>query len=125
MKSGSPNWIVMGEPASPAEQAALDAFREPLPEDGLTRAWVNLTFLDLDGRAAEVDAFLLTKRGFFVVELKGWHGTLAGKQQSWRQITPGGQVRHHPTPLLLTISKAKRLKSGTAARTGDRWGQAA
>ncbi|QCC77391.1 hypothetical protein E2C04_09740 [Nocardioides daphniae] len=111
MKPDSPNWILMGEPASPAEQAALDAFRELLPEDGLTRAWVNLTFLDLDGRAAEVDVLLLTKRGFFVVELKGWHGTVAGNQQSWHQITPGGQVRHYSNPLKLTISKAKRLKS--------------
>lgn len=111
MTPDSPNWIVMGEPASPAEQAALDAFRELLPEDGLTRAWVNLTFLDLDGRAGEVDVLLLTKRGFFVVELKGWHGTIAGNQQSWHQITPGGQVRHFANPLKLTILKAKRLKS--------------
>ncbi len=101
----------MGEPASPAEQAALDTFRDLLPEDGLTRAWVNLTFLDLDGRAAEVDVLLLTRRGFFVVELKGWHGTIAGNQQTWQQTTPGGQVRHFANPLKLTISKAKRLKS--------------
>ncbi|MBE7325176.1 BREX system serine/threonine kinase PglW [Nocardioides sp. Y6] len=101
----------MGEPATPAEQAALDTFRELLPEDGLTRAWVNLTFLDLDGRAGEVDVLLLTKRGFFVVELKGWHGTVGGNQQSWHQILPSGQVRHYDNPLKLTISKAKRLKS--------------
>ena len=40
--------------------------------------WVNLTFFDLDGRDSEVDVLLLTRRGFFVVELKGWHGDITG-----------------------------------------------
>ncbi|WP_394159779.1 BREX system serine/threonine kinase PglW [Galactobacter valiniphilus] len=117
MKIDSPNWIVMGEAASPAEQAALDTFRELLPENGITRAWVNLTFIDLNGRAAEVDVLLLTRRGFFVVELKGWHGSFDGNQQQWRQILPGGQVRWHKNPLHLTNIKAKRLKSLLESKT--------
>lgn len=111
MKPDSPNWVVMGEPASPEEAAALDTFRELLREDGITCAWVNLTFFDLNGRAGEVDVLLLTRRGFFVVELKGWHGTISGDQQNWRQTTPGGQVRYSANPLILTDGKAKRLSS--------------
>ena len=34
MRADSPNWVVLGEPAIPAEAAALEAFRELLPEDG-------------------------------------------------------------------------------------------
>src|SRR4051794_39859612 len=109
MRADSPNWVVLGEPATPAEAAALDTFRELLPEDGLTRAWVNLTFIDRNGRLAEVDVVLLTKRGFFVVELKGWHGRIEGNQQTWRLTT--GNVEHRPNPLLLTDNKAKRLGS--------------
>lgn len=111
MKPDSPNWVVMGEPATPEESAALDAFRELLPEDGITRAWVNLTFFDLNQRAGEVDVLLLTRRGFFVVELKGWHGKIAGDQQNWSVTTPGGQVRYAKNPLILTDGKAKRLSS--------------
>src|SRR4051794_26822245 len=107
MKADSPNWVVLGEPASPAEAEALDAFRELLPEDGLTRAWVNITFIDRNGRLGEVDVVLLTRRGFFVVELKGWHGRIDGNQQAWRLTT--NVTEHRKNPLLLTDNKAKRL----------------
>ena len=43
MRADSPNWVVLGEPATPAEAAALEAFRELLPEDGMTKdsgSWV-------------------------------------------------------------------------------------
>ena len=67
MKADSPNWIVMGPPATPAEEAALDAFRELLPEDGITTAWVNLTFIDNNGRSGEIDVLLLTRSGLWLL----------------------------------------------------------
>ncbi len=109
MRADSPNWVVLGEPATPAEAAALETLRELLPEDGITRAWVNLTFIDRNGRLAEVDVILLTKKGLFVVELKGWHGRINGNQQTWRVTTRA--VEHRQNPLLLTDNKAKRLSS--------------
>ena len=39
------------------------AFREQRPEDGITTAWVNLTFIDNNGRSAEVDVLLMTRAG--------------------------------------------------------------
>ena len=108
MRADSPNWVVLGAPASPAEAAALDQLREVLDDDGLTRAWANLTFIDRNGRLGEIDVLLLTRRGFFVVELKGWHGTLTGNQQTWNLTTPGG-TRSAKNPYLLTDNKAKRL----------------
>src|SRR4051794_5410168 len=104
MKADSSRWIVMGEPATSAEAAALDKFRELLPDDGITTAWVNLTFIDNNGRSAEVDVLLLTRAGLFVVELKGWHGAIRGNAQRWLH-----GVRNLENPWLATDRKAKRL----------------
>jgi len=104
MKVDSRHWIVMGQPATQAEEAALDKFRELLPEDGITTAWVNLTFIDNNGRSAEVDVLLMTRAGLFVVELKGWHGTIRGNSQRWEHGS-----RNIENPWLATDRKAKRL----------------
>lgn len=111
MKQTSARWHVLGEPASPAEAAALDALRGLLPDDGVAQAWTNLTFTDLDGRINEIDALIVTRAGVHVVELKGWHGRISGDQQTWMHTNPGGQVRTVRNPLYLTDSKAKRLRS--------------
>ena len=103
------HWFEMGDPATPAEAAALRTVREILPHDGITTAWANLTFIDHNGRTAEVDVLLLTKRGFFVVELKGWHGTIRGSSQWW--TVTGRTTRQIENPLLLTDRKAKRLST--------------
>ena len=102
----------MGEPATPAEAAALDAFRELLPEDGITTAWVNLTFINDQGRTAEVDVLLLTTQGMYLVELKGWHGTIRGNAQRWDRGD-----RNVENPRLVTDRKAKWLKSLLQDRT--------
>lgn len=94
----------MGPPATPAESVALDAFRELLPEDGITTAWVNLTFIDNNGRSGEIDVLLLTRSGLYVVELKGWHGRIVGNTQRWFH-----NARNVENPWLATDRKAKRL----------------
>lgn len=94
----------MGDPATAAEQAALDRFRELLPDDGVTTAWANLTFFDAGGRSGEIDVLLLTPAGFYVVELKGWHGHLVIDQQYWNHN--GRSMR---SPRIVTNGKAKRL----------------
>ena len=106
MKADSPLWKVMGEPATPAEAAALKKFRELLPDDGITTAWVNLTFINDQGRTAEVDVLLLTTQGMYLVELKGWHGTIRGNAQRWDRGD-----RNVENPRLVTDRKAKWLKS--------------
>lgn len=106
MKDDSPLWHELGEPASPAERLALETFRRLLPDDGITTAWANLTFIDQQGRTSEIDVLLLTPAGFFLVELKGWHGTIRGNSQRWDLPT-----RNVANPLLLTDLKAKRLSS--------------
>lgn len=102
----------MGDPASPAEAAALDAFRELLQDDGITTAWANLTFINDQGRTAEVDVLLLTTQGMYLVELKGWHGAIRGNAQRWNH----GQ-RNVENPRLIADRKAKWLKSLLQDRT--------
>ena len=112
MQSSSSSWDDLGEPASPAEAEALAALRELLPDDAVTHAWSNLTFTDLSGRTGEIDLLLLTRVGFFVLELKGWHGTIAGTQQNWAVTGASGQhTRNERNPWYLTEQKAKRLSS--------------
>lgn len=111
MRDGSPQWRQMGPPASPAEQRALDMLRDLLPEAPTTQAWANLQVVDLNGRLDEIDVVLLTRAGLFVLELKGWHGTIAGDQQHWRITRPNRPDEVVRNPRLLTTSKAQRLKS--------------
>lgn len=116
MKADSPNWVVMGEPVTPAEAAGLDALRELLPDNGSVKAWVNLTFLDTSGRSGEIDVLLLTMKGLFVVELKGWHSTVTGNQQRW---WVGNDPRPRKNPVLVQDAKAKRLSSLLKDVSGD------
>jgi Nuclease-related domain len=106
MRSDSPLWRVMGEPAQAQEAEALEKVRELLPEDGIARGWVNITFTDLDGRLNEVDVLILTKAGLWIVELKGWHGEITGTQQTWFHAG-----RADDNPRKLANAKAKRLVS--------------
>lgn len=106
MKRSSPLWRGMGDPAQAQEAAALERVCDELPEDGIARAWANVTFTDTSGRLNEVDVLLITRGGMYVVELKGWHGEIHGDQRTW---THAGRTERNPR--LLANDKAKRLAS--------------
>jgi len=105
----SNHWFELGDAATPAEREALARFKALLPNDSVTFAWSNLTFIDATGRTNEVDVLLLTQQGLFIVELKGWHGTLTGDQQNWTLTSATGSRSVRANPYILTDSKAKRL----------------
>jgi hypothetical protein len=104
MRVDSPLWRVMGDPAQAQEAEALAKVRELLPDDGVVRAWANVTFTDNDGRLNEVDVLVLTRVGLWIVELKGWHGEIKGDQRTWFH---GNRIDANPR--LLANAKAKRL----------------
>ncbi|MDT0208995.1 protein kinase domain-containing protein [Curtobacterium sp. BRD11] len=106
MREDSRLWRVMGDPAHAQEAAALARVRALLPDDGIARAWVNVTFTDADGRLNEVDALVVTRSGLLLVELKGWHGQIVGDQSTWHH-----NGRAVDNPRKLANSKAKRLAS--------------
>lgn len=118
MEPQSSQWRSLGEPAGPGEEQALAAIRALLPDDAVTHAWANLSFVDQQGRTAEVDLLLLSRVGLFLVELKGWHGRIVGDQQTWRLTAPTGAIRHERNPLYATDQKAKRLSSLLQQRAG-------
>jgi serine/threonine protein kinase len=105
MREDSPQWIDVGQPASPAEAEALRAIKAILPDGAIAWAWSNLSFISVNGRLAEVDLVLLTKTGLTLIELKGWNGQIKGNQQNWRV---GDSTK--PNPLFLTDQKAKWLR---------------
>jgi serine/threonine protein kinase len=111
MDANSPNWRDhFGDPASPDEQAALDAIRRRLPDTG-TIAWPNVQFMDNQGNANEVDLILLSPQGLFVVELKGWRGSFTGDQFFWQVTYSGGRREERKNPFGGTRLKAQRLAS--------------
>lgn len=106
MRADSPLWRVMGDPAQAQEAEALAKVQELLPDDGVARAWANVTFTDNGGRLNEVDVLILTRVGLWIVELKGWHGKITGDQQTWSH---GNRIEANPR--MLANTKAKRLAS--------------
>ena len=80
-------------------------------DDGLYRAWTNVEFIADDGSVNEIDALVVSPRGFFLIEIKSFPGVLFGDGQSWRWRRPNGSEKPLPHPLILANTKAKRLRS--------------
>lgn len=110
METTSGHWEAVGQAASREEQKALDNVRSLLPDNGIFHAWANLTIVSRDGRASEIDVLLLTSKGLFVVELKGWHGEVRCQPSEWVQ-TAGKTIRRFDNPYKSADAKAKRVAS--------------
>lgn len=95
----------------PHEREALAFIRARLPNNEPYRAWTNVEFIADDGSVNEVDALVVTPRGFFLIEIKSFQGTLFGDGQNWRWRRPNGSEKPLPHPLILANTKAKRLRS--------------
>src|SRR5690625_1628427 len=110
MERDSGHWHEMGEPATPAEKEALEKIRAMLPDDHVTAAWSNVSLIDQNGRVDEIDFVLLCRQGFYLVELKGWHGTIEGDTQNWVTRTQAGKIRSRWLyPRLLTAHSVRRF----------------
>jgi serine/threonine protein kinase len=60
---------------------------------------------------SEVDAFVLTRKGAYLIEIKSTPGRLTGDQQRWMFRRPDGGRTTMENPLLGINRKAKRIKS--------------
>ena len=105
-----PLWIE-GASLFPHEREALAFLRARLPNNEPYRAWTNVEFIADDGTVNEVDALVVTPRGFFLIEIKSYRGTMFGDGQAWRWKRPDGSEKALQHPLILANSKAKRLRS--------------
>ena len=93
------------------EQEALAFLKERLPDHEPYRAWANFEFIQ-DGNIGEVDLFVISPKGLFLIEIKSWPGVVRGDAGTWRRTQPG-RTREISldNPVILANRKAKRLKS--------------
>ena len=102
----------------PWEREAFAFVRTRLPNHEPYRAWTNVEFIADDGSVNEVDLLAVTPAGLFVVEVKSFPGKLFGGGQRWRLKALNGAERLLDHPLVLTNTKAKRLRSLLARQPG-------
>jgi serine/threonine protein kinase len=93
------------------EREALAFVKERLANHEPFRAWSNVEFIAGDGSINEVDLLVVTPHVFALVEIKSFPGKVFGDGQTWRNVRADGVERLYDHPLLLTNSKAKRLRS--------------
>jgi hypothetical protein len=111
MKPDSPRWKVCAPSRYAWEREALDFVREGLPDHEPYRAWANFEFLTGEGQVYEVDLLVLTKAGFWLVEVKSRPGAVSGDVHTWTWTSADGRRITLDSPLLLANRKAKALAS--------------
>lgn len=93
----------------PWEQQALDFIKDKLPDAEPYRAWQTFTFTTNHGHVREVDLFIATPGGLFLVEIKSHPGRAANNGSTW-VFREDGKTRTIENPLHFTDLKAKELK---------------
>ena len=114
-----PLWNMITSSQYEWERRALDFIRAGLPNHDPYRAWSNFEFQSTDGAIYEVDLLVLTKQGFWLVEIKSWPGQVRGDVATWTRTHEGKTVTED-NPLLLANRKAKALISLLKAQPATR-----
>jgi serine/threonine protein kinase len=105
-----PRWNVIAPSQYEWERRGLDFVRAGLPDHDPYRAWSNFEFQTADGAIYEVDLLVLTKQGFWLVEMKAWAGRICGDAATWTCYHED-RTRSEDNPVLLANRKAKALAS--------------
>ena len=108
MSLSSERWIEVTPSQFPWEREALAFVRERLPDHDPYRVWANFEFIGTDGSFNEVDALVLTPKGFYLVEIKSRPGHVDGDASTWTW-TQDGRRFTDDNPLILANRKAKKL----------------
>ena len=105
-----PRWKIITPSEYEWERRALDFIRAGLPDHEPYRAWANFEFQTNNGAVYEVDLLVLTKQGFWLVEIKSWPGHVSGDAGTWTRRHEGKTISVD-NPVLLANRKAKALVS--------------
>ncbi|MEW4454506.1 BREX system serine/threonine kinase PglW [Bremerella sp. JC817] len=105
-----PFWNIITPSQYEWERRGLDFIRAGLPNHDPYRAWANFEFQTADGAIYEVDLLVLTKQGFWLVEIKSWPGKVRGDVATWTR-THDSKTITEDNPVLLANRKAKALVS--------------
>jgi serine/threonine protein kinase len=109
MKPDSARWKPFGTTSFPWEAEALTFLRERLGDVDPNRVWCLFEFVSGAGTISEVDALVLTSKGFYLVEIKSRPGVVTGDAGTWTWKGANGQKKTDDNPLILANRKAKRL----------------
>lgn len=110
MDANSARWHRVTPSTFPWEDEAIEFLRGRIADADPNRAWSNFEFIS-GGVISEVDVFLLTRKGAYLIEIKSTPGRLTGDQQRWTYYKPDGGRTTMENPLLGANRKAKRIKS--------------
>jgi len=102
-------WTQFASTPHPWEQEALNFLREQLLDVEPNRVFALFEFASPDGTIGEVDALVLTQKGFFLVEIKSRPGKVTGDASTWTSTTPEGKRLTDDSPIFATNRKCKRL----------------
>jgi serine/threonine protein kinase len=91
------------------EEDALRHIRNQMPSAEPYRAWQTFTFTANGGHVREVDLFIATPGGLFLVEIKSHPGRAANNGSTWL-FRDDGRVRTIENPLHFTDTKSKELR---------------
>ena len=91
----------------PWEEDALRHIRDQMPDAEPYRAWQTFTFTAASGHVREVDLFIATPGGLFLVEIKSHPGRVTNNGSTW--LFRDERTRTIENPLHFTDLKAKEL----------------
>ena len=114
-----PRWKIITPSQYEHERRALDFVRDGLPDHDPYRAWSNFEFQTNDGAIYEVDLLVLTKQGFWLVEIKSWPGRISGDAGTWTRSFEGKTISED-NPVFLANRKAKALSSFLKAQAATK-----
>jgi hypothetical protein len=92
-----PRWKIITPSQYEWERRGLDFIRSGLPNHDPYRAWANFEFQTPDGAIYEIDLLVLTKKGFWLVEIKSWPGRLGGDVGTWTRTRDGRTIPYCET----------------------------
>jgi serine/threonine protein kinase len=109
MSGEQPRW--QGQRSDyPWEQDALQHIKDQMPLTEPYRAWQTFTFTASSGHVREVDLFIATPGGLFLVEIKSHPGKATNDGSTWLFHEANRRPRTIENPLHFTDTKAKELK---------------
>src|SRR6266568_2828936 len=103
-------WKQFAESQFAHEREALEFLRDNLPDRDPIFLYSNFEFIADDGSVNEIDAFVVTQAGVFLLELKSRGGIIVGNRHLWDWEKEGRTITVD-SPLVLANSKARKLAS--------------
>lgn len=108
MRPTSDRYTQFANSPHPWETDAVHFLRDVLHDAEPNRIWALFEFISLDGTIGEVDALVLTAKGFYLVEIKSRPGRITGDSSTWTWTNENRRFTDD-SPILLANRKCKRL----------------